>query len=391
MSSAARNMTKVTVKSDVVADPMALWDAVCKTNPDYTKPVNNGGYSFTTVSPQYQIKQATEQFGSYGSTWGLKDITRDLTTLKDIGLVIFSAVFYYPGGDFEISTSISLYKDKKQTSIDTDFCKKAETDMMTKSLSKIGFNADVFMGRFDDVRYVQEMKDEFNKPQTLTRDQQAQIHAFLKAKGIPPQSLCQAWQIPHLAEIHDYNFQPVMDWIEQQPVIDPPQVQPMKNEASTPAKKPVPLTPGHANDRGQRARELQAMANDIVAKREALDRDNAQQARLRQDAVEQRRHEEYAGRYNDPSLFTPPPTSNSMEDGPTGPYTLWGEDEPQNKVLKPFQIKEIHRHLHQSRITEQELCRAAQVETLGLITQDNFPRTLEWIDRKAQQIRAAGA
>jgi len=37
-------------------------------------------------------------------------------------------------------------------------------------MSKIGFNADIFMGKFDDVRYVNEMREEFNKVM-LTDDQ----------------------------------------------------------------------------------------------------------------------------------------------------------------------------------------------------------------------------
>ena len=40
--------------------------------------------------------------------------------------------------------------------------KKMETDVTTKALSKLGFNADVFMGLYDDNRYVNQMKEEFN-------------------------------------------------------------------------------------------------------------------------------------------------------------------------------------------------------------------------------------
>ena len=38
--------------------------------------------------------------------------------------------------------------------VDDDCIKKVATDALTKGLSKLGFNADVFMGRFDDNKYV---------------------------------------------------------------------------------------------------------------------------------------------------------------------------------------------------------------------------------------------
>ena len=39
---------------------------------------------------------------------------------------------------------------------DEDAAKKAVTDGLTKCVSYIGFNADVFLGRFDDNKYVQQ-------------------------------------------------------------------------------------------------------------------------------------------------------------------------------------------------------------------------------------------
>jgi hypothetical protein len=48
--------------------------------------------------------------------------------------------------------------------VDDNFAKKIETDALTKAISKLGFNADIFMGKFDDVRYIEEMKKEFAQP-----------------------------------------------------------------------------------------------------------------------------------------------------------------------------------------------------------------------------------
>ncbi len=139
---------------------LELWNKVEKTNPNYTKNANVKGNKITSIAPQYQIKQATEQFGSYGDKWGFKKMNFDYT-LKDIGMVTFEATFYYPNGEFEIVNSVQLFKDGAKTKIDDDFAKKVETDTLTKALSKLGFNADIFLGKFDDIKYLEEVKKEF--------------------------------------------------------------------------------------------------------------------------------------------------------------------------------------------------------------------------------------
>ena len=39
------------------------------------------------------------------------------------------------------------------------------TDAMTKAFSHLGMSADVFLGKFDDSKYVEQMKQEFSQPQ----------------------------------------------------------------------------------------------------------------------------------------------------------------------------------------------------------------------------------
>lgn len=133
---------------------LELWNRVCKTDPKHTKKANVKGNNLTSIKPQYQIMMATEEFGSYGKTWGFKNI--ELTyDLVDKGLVIFKAEFFYPDGSFPAINTISIYRDNAQTKLDDEFAKKVETDSLTKCLSKLGFNADIFLGQFDDSGYVE--------------------------------------------------------------------------------------------------------------------------------------------------------------------------------------------------------------------------------------------
>lgn len=147
-----------------MSENLKLWNAVEKTNPKYTKQANVGGNKITSIAPQYQIMNVTEQFGSYGKTWGFKNIELDYTLVSEFNLIVFKAIFFYPNGEFPIINSIKMFMDNAKTKIDDNFAKKLETDTLTKAISKLGFNADIFMGKFDDVKYLAEVTKEFSEP-----------------------------------------------------------------------------------------------------------------------------------------------------------------------------------------------------------------------------------
>ena len=147
-----------------MSENLKLWNAVEKTNPKYTKQANVGGNKITSIAPQYQIMNVTEQFGSYGKTWGFKNIELDYTLVSEFNLIVFKAIFFYPNGEFPTINSIKMFMDNAKTKIDDHFAKKLETDTLTKAISKLGFNADIFMGKFDDVKYLAEVTKEFSEP-----------------------------------------------------------------------------------------------------------------------------------------------------------------------------------------------------------------------------------
>lgn len=142
---------------------LELWHRVEKTNPKYTKKANVRGNKITSIAPQYQIMNVTEEFGIYGKTWGFKKLDLDYTLAETFGLIVLNAVFFSPNGEFEIKNSINIWIDNAKTRVDSDFAKKIETDTLTKAISKLGFNADIFMGKFDDVKYFDEITKEFEE------------------------------------------------------------------------------------------------------------------------------------------------------------------------------------------------------------------------------------
>ena len=141
-------------------DNMKLWESVETTDPKFTKKVNQRG-GFTAIGAQYQLRTATETFGPFGTGWGVKN--ERIEKWEDVGLAVYTATLWYVSDDsnehelpseFPIHSSIKYQNNGR---VDDDFMKKVATDALTKGLSKLGFNADVFMGMFDDNKYVNKL------------------------------------------------------------------------------------------------------------------------------------------------------------------------------------------------------------------------------------------
>jgi len=164
----AKDMSENELKTKEQENNMALWNKVEKTNPKFTRLISYGQRRFTAIGAYYQIKTATQIWGPYGKTWGLKNSELEITKIGNVDMAIYKALFYYPEGEFEIRNSIKITDD--------EFLKKLETDTLTKALSRLGFNADVFLGLFEDLRYVNDLKKEFgeDKSEASQTPQQSQ-------------------------------------------------------------------------------------------------------------------------------------------------------------------------------------------------------------------------
>ena len=94
-----------------MTNQMEIWNSNCTTNPVFTKYVKQRG-GFTAIDAYYQIRQATELWGPYGASWGLKNIKEEI--LKDYDIALIHAEFFYPFEDktysFEIGNSIYIIK-----------------------------------------------------------------------------------------------------------------------------------------------------------------------------------------------------------------------------------------------------------------------------------------
>jgi hypothetical protein len=158
---------------------LKLWDFVSVTETKYTKKAKKGAHNFTSITPMSQFKKATEAFGIQGIHWGIK-IGSEVFTEQAIGttnLLNYDAILYFTyGGERGEIPVHATEKLSYQTQgangylkIDDEVRKKVVTNAKTKGLSELGFNADIFMGQFDDpnyveyIRYEQQINDSENK------------------------------------------------------------------------------------------------------------------------------------------------------------------------------------------------------------------------------------
>jgi hypothetical protein len=146
-----------------------VWDAVAQTDPDFTKLVSYGR-KFTAIDGYYNVLRATELWGPFGEGWGydLKEETIFYPGVAIVTAKVKLTLWYGDGQTRRVCGPViatnQLVSDKGH--VDDEAFKKATTDALTKTLSYLGFSADVFLGAFDDNRYVEKRKEEVKAAKT---------------------------------------------------------------------------------------------------------------------------------------------------------------------------------------------------------------------------------
>lgn len=158
---------------------MQIWDKVSTTDTRYTKAAEVGGQKITSLNGTAMIMKATEVFGPVGIGFGWSVVeerfdegSEMVSGEGDKRLVLGRELnhtikirfwFELDGKRGEIEQygcTRYLYKSKYGTTTDGEAPKKSLTDAIKKSLSMLGFSADVFLGMFDDHGYVEQLREE---------------------------------------------------------------------------------------------------------------------------------------------------------------------------------------------------------------------------------------
>tara|TARA_R100000773_G_scaffold7087_2_gene7198 strand:- start:1104 stop:1589 length:486 start_codon:yes stop_codon:yes gene_type:complete len=130
---------------------MDLWNSLAQSDLKYLKKVSFGQRSFTSIDPQYQIMKMTKIFGPVGVGWGY-NAEYDYPSANDMILIVAKVTIWtkIPENTFgPIAGSRTFWhKDMKRPAEDAG--KMALTDALTKGLSHLGCDADVFLGKHDN-------------------------------------------------------------------------------------------------------------------------------------------------------------------------------------------------------------------------------------------------
>jgi hypothetical protein len=184
-----------------MTDNLSLWQTVEKTDPKHVKPITGKSYQGNSPKPHYLVHKATETFGPCGIGWGFTiedERIEEGAGGERMSIARVRVWFKWNGERGEVEhiggTSFSGIRASGKPFTDEDAPKKSVTDALIKALSMLGFAGDIFMGRYDDSKYVEDLKDELAGPSPI-------LEALLT--NMPANSLAdaKAWKEKQKAEI----------------------------------------------------------------------------------------------------------------------------------------------------------------------------------------------
>lgn len=138
---------------------MRIWEKHPQTDLSFTKE-SEYGRKQTSINPQYQKKILTEMFGPCGIGWGFdyKFWSFNATGKasknapeKEHLVIVCDGILWYMDNDKRYE--IPVTRDKIYDVGDHTYI-KLQTECISKAVTYIGVNADIFLGYHEDVDYV---------------------------------------------------------------------------------------------------------------------------------------------------------------------------------------------------------------------------------------------
>ena len=164
--------------------------------------------------------RATEQFGPVGIGWGYENGA----PIFHETLVIVPVTVWHGDRSNTFGPVYGGAEWRSGNRVDSDAPKKAATDGLTKALSHLGFNADVFLGRFDDNKYVEELRREFaggqgeertvSPQQPITSEQVVRLQSLIKATSSNVDAFCKLLGVQKLPDITANRFDEALGLLE---------------------------------------------------------------------------------------------------------------------------------------------------------------------------------
>lgn len=143
-----------------------LWNKHADIDPSQTKPIAGKAYKGTSPNPQHVIWCLTDMFGPVGQGFGWEVVAEGFMPLGEEVLHWCRIKFWHTNRDQSYEAygqTKALMKTRNGFMSDEDAPKKSLTDAIIKAASQLGIAANIFLGRWDDQKYVADLKEEFTK------------------------------------------------------------------------------------------------------------------------------------------------------------------------------------------------------------------------------------
>jgi len=197
---------------------MALWNSVHITDPRFTKKITGKSYQGTAIDPQWQIMKATEIFGPFGQGWGTDDENYRFERINaDVLMVFYTGGLWYRWGAsvdgyIPITSGLKVtYKTKAgHMLIDEDATKKVLTNAISKGLSRLGFSADIFLGQFEDEKYVAVAKALSQESERMDPEQIELLTNMAVQAGVDIEKVLKYYNVKALADIPQIYYSGLM-------------------------------------------------------------------------------------------------------------------------------------------------------------------------------------
>lgn len=157
-----------------------LWEAHADIDPQYTKAISGKAYKGTSPNPQYIIKCLTDMFGPVGQGFGWEVLTEGFTPLGDEILHWCRIRFWHTKREHYYEAygqTKALMKTRNGLMSDEDAPKKSLTDAIIKAASQLGIAANIFLGRWDDQKYVAEVEKEYRRDEQANKQAPKNVEA----------------------------------------------------------------------------------------------------------------------------------------------------------------------------------------------------------------------
>lgn len=148
-----------------MTDNLRHWTRFDDIDPKFTKAITGKAYKGTSPNPQYVIRCLTEIFGPVGEGFGWRVLVEEFQPLGEKTLHWCRIEFWHTdrANSFEsYGQTLAAYPTNSGGfMVDEDAPKKSLTDAIIKAASHIGIAANIFLGRWDDQKYVAEVNAEY--------------------------------------------------------------------------------------------------------------------------------------------------------------------------------------------------------------------------------------